>query len=227
MRCGVCDTRKARRACPALGRTICPVCCGSKRLTEIACPPDCGWLRVAATHPPAAQQRQVEEDQQRLRELLAGLSEPEYVVLTSCLRAALTHRRTAVPSPHDGDLREAAGALRARRSRPKRAASSTNTGRSRSSPHGWPTPSATRSGSSRRTGSRGSACMPSRRCAASSVRPSDRARDRRPRPRSSTSSSGRCARGRGRPGPPTHWRLLPWPNSGGASRRADFTGPSC
>jgi hypothetical protein len=113
MRCGVCDTRKARRACPALGRTICPVCCGSKRLTEIACPPDCGWLRVAATHPPAAQQRQVEEDQQRLRELLAGLSEPEYVVLTSCLRAALTHRRTAVPSPHDGDLREAAGALRA------------------------------------------------------------------------------------------------------------------
>ncbi len=113
MRCSLCGTRKARRACPALSETICPVCCGSKRLVEIACPQDCGWLRVAVTHPPAAQQRQREDDQLRLRELLAGLSEPEYVVLTTCLQAALRYRRTAVPAPQDTDLRDAAAALRA------------------------------------------------------------------------------------------------------------------
>lgn len=80
---------------------------------EISCPPDCGWLRGAETHPPAALQRQREGDQRRVHELLAGLPEPEYVVLTASLQAALRHRRTAVPAPHDADLRDAAAALRA------------------------------------------------------------------------------------------------------------------
>lgn len=113
MRCGSCGIGKARRACPALGASICPTCCGTKRRVEIACPEDCGWLRSAAVHPPAAHQRQQADDQGRLRELLAGLSEPEYVVLTVCLQETLRSRPTMVPAPIDSDLRDAAAALRA------------------------------------------------------------------------------------------------------------------
>lgn len=112
MLCATCRSRKARRGCPALGASICPVCCGTKRQVEIPCPPDCGWLHAAAAHPPAAQQRQAEDDQGRLHELLAGLTEPEYVVLTACLQATLHFRQTALPAPLDSDVREAAAALR-------------------------------------------------------------------------------------------------------------------
>ena len=34
----LCDKRRARRGCPALGQQICAVCCGTKRLVEIQCP---------------------------------------------------------------------------------------------------------------------------------------------------------------------------------------------
>jgi hypothetical protein len=56
--CPLCGARKARRACPALGHQICRVCCGTKRQTEIRCPPDCVYLSSALDHPPAVVQRQ-------------------------------------------------------------------------------------------------------------------------------------------------------------------------
>jgi hypothetical protein len=40
-RCPRCESRKAKRSCPALGADICPVCCAEGRLTTIACPTDC------------------------------------------------------------------------------------------------------------------------------------------------------------------------------------------
>ena len=60
MPCPLCRQRSARRQCPALGRAICAVCCGSKRQVEINCPPDCGYL-VAAQAPPAASVRRQQE----------------------------------------------------------------------------------------------------------------------------------------------------------------------
>ena len=60
--CPVCGQRKARRGCPALGKQICAVCCGTKRLTEIACPGDCPYLAAAREHPPAAALRQHQHD---------------------------------------------------------------------------------------------------------------------------------------------------------------------
>jgi hypothetical protein len=113
MTCPLCGTRKARRGCPALGTLICPVCCGTKRRAEIACPDDCGWLRSAESHPPAALQRQQAEDQGRLHALLGGLDEGAYVALTICLRDALAYRASAVPAPLDEDLQGAAAALAA------------------------------------------------------------------------------------------------------------------
>jgi len=44
MRCPLCGRRKAKRFCPAKAKTICPVCCGGKRLVEIDCPSDCQYL---------------------------------------------------------------------------------------------------------------------------------------------------------------------------------------
>ena len=54
--------RRARRGCPALGKQICAVCCGTKRLVEIQCPSDCPWLASAREHPPAVAVRQQQRD---------------------------------------------------------------------------------------------------------------------------------------------------------------------
>ncbi len=40
-KCAHCLQRKAKRSCPALGRTLCPLCCGRLRDREVACPPHC------------------------------------------------------------------------------------------------------------------------------------------------------------------------------------------
>jgi hypothetical protein len=44
MKCPLCGNRKAKRQCPAKGRQICPVCCGTKREVEIDCPSSCAYL---------------------------------------------------------------------------------------------------------------------------------------------------------------------------------------
>src|SRR5712691_9417204 len=46
--CPLCGSRKGKRACPALRSSICSVCCGEKRIVEIACPPDCVYLERGA-----------------------------------------------------------------------------------------------------------------------------------------------------------------------------------
>src|ERR1700752_3455034 len=78
MTCPECGHRKARRACPALGKTICPVCCGTKRLTEIACPPGCVYLASAREHPAAVIKRQQERDVALLLPTIRNLTERQY-----------------------------------------------------------------------------------------------------------------------------------------------------
>lgn len=46
MKCPLCESRKARRSCPAKAVQICPVCCGTKREVEIDCPSDCAHLHA-------------------------------------------------------------------------------------------------------------------------------------------------------------------------------------
>lgn len=75
MRCPLCQSRPARRQCPALERTICAVCCGTKRRTEIRCPDTCVYLANAQAHPPVAVQRQHERDVAILLPALSGLPE--------------------------------------------------------------------------------------------------------------------------------------------------------
>ncbi|ACK42185.1 MULTISPECIES: hypothetical protein [Dictyoglomus] len=46
-RCISCNKKKGKRRCPALSGLICTECCGTKRLKEINCPPDCTYLKEA------------------------------------------------------------------------------------------------------------------------------------------------------------------------------------
>jgi len=45
--CPRCNKRAAKRACPALRTSICPVCCARERAIELACPESCSYLRDA------------------------------------------------------------------------------------------------------------------------------------------------------------------------------------
>jgi hypothetical protein len=75
MRCPLCNSRPAKRQCPALGQTICAVCCATKRLVEIRCPSDCGYLASSRQHPAAVTRRQHEQDVLMLTPALAELTD--------------------------------------------------------------------------------------------------------------------------------------------------------
>lgn len=112
-RCPLCDARKPKRFCPALGRQICAVCCGTKRVTEISCPSTCSYLSTARAHPPAVVQRRQERDLRFLLPLLAELSEAQYQLLLFFQGAALEHSATALPPLLDSDVAEAASTVAA------------------------------------------------------------------------------------------------------------------
>ena len=109
-RCAVCQRRRARRGCPALGQQICAVCCGTKRLVEINCPSDCSYLTSARTHPPAVVQRQQERDLGFLLPTLRGLTSRQHQLLL-LLQSFLTTRAPEHPAVVDDDVVHAARAL--------------------------------------------------------------------------------------------------------------------
>src|SRR5688500_338818 len=111
MLCPVCHHRKAKRACPALGKQICAVCCGTKRLVEIACPSDCGYLSAARVHPPAVVQRQHDLDRAMLLPLLQGLSERQARLFLMFAAVTTRHESPALQKLVDEDIGQAAGAL--------------------------------------------------------------------------------------------------------------------
>ena len=113
MLCPLCRTRKAKRACPALDQSICAVCCGTKRLTEINCPSTCTYLSASRSHPPAVVQRRQEKDLRFLLPLLAELSDQQYRLLLFFQGLIVQHAASAVPSLIDSDVAEGTAALAA------------------------------------------------------------------------------------------------------------------
>ncbi len=113
MQCPVCRQRSARRLCPALGRTICAVCCGTKRTVESPCPSDCGYLVSAQAHPPAAVRRQQDRDLGFMLALQDGLSEPQSRLLYGVLGLVARFQADPLLKLVDGDLADAASALAA------------------------------------------------------------------------------------------------------------------
>lgn len=109
--CPLCHQRRARRECPALGQTICAVCCGTKRQGEIACPPDCSYLSSAKAHPPAVVQRRRERDYRFLLPLVSQLGERPYRLLLALQALILKHASAALPAPNDADVADAAGTV--------------------------------------------------------------------------------------------------------------------
>ena len=49
-KCAVCNQRKAKRPCPAKDGSICPLCCGEKRVLELSCPETCEYLKAGREH---------------------------------------------------------------------------------------------------------------------------------------------------------------------------------
>ena len=111
MLCPLCNHRKAKRACPALNRQICAVCCGTKRLVEINCPSDCGYLSSARSHPPAVVQRQQEMDRAMLLPLLQGLSERQARLFLMLAALMSKHQSEGLQKLVDDDIAQATGAL--------------------------------------------------------------------------------------------------------------------
>ncbi len=109
--CPLCGVRKAKRACPALGRDICAVCCGTKRLTEIACTSDCRYLSSARAHPAAVVQRQQERDMAFVLPRISDLSKMQYRLFLFVQAILLQHAKNAVPALLDSDVAEAAATV--------------------------------------------------------------------------------------------------------------------
>lgn len=111
MTCPLCRERSAKRRCPALGQTICAVCCGTKRQIEIRCPEDCGYLASARQHPPAVLQRRHERDVTLLVPAMDGLSDRQSRLFF--MFQSIVVRRPSDPLRPllDADIAEAAGSV--------------------------------------------------------------------------------------------------------------------
>jgi hypothetical protein len=113
MACPVCNQRKARRACPALGQTICTVCCATKRLVEINCPSDCPHLAAARDHPAAVVKRQQERDVAMLLPTIRELTERQHQLFFLFQTAIARHTPDGFARLNDDDVADAAGSLAA------------------------------------------------------------------------------------------------------------------
>lgn len=113
MACPLCRQRAARRRCPALDRDICAVCCGTKRLVDIRCPPDCGHLKASQAHPPASVRRRQERDLAFLMAMHEGLSPAQSELFWAILTFVVGFRGDPLVTVVDEDLSDGAAALAA------------------------------------------------------------------------------------------------------------------
>jgi hypothetical protein len=110
MICPLCGTRKAKRSCPGVGQQICAVCCGTKRIVEIACPPTCIYLTTAQRHPAATVKRQQEQDLAVLLGALGRVSEAQLQIFF-VIHTFISRFKRDGPALQDADVAEACGAL--------------------------------------------------------------------------------------------------------------------
>jgi hypothetical protein len=111
--CPLCGQRKARRACPALGKQICAVCCGTKRLVQIQCPTDCAYLASARDHPPAALVRRQERDIGLLVHVMRDLGDRQSQLFFLVNTFFIQYQPPELQPLIDDDVVEAAAAIAA------------------------------------------------------------------------------------------------------------------
>jgi hypothetical protein len=111
--CPLCQKRKQKRSCPALGRVICPVCCGTKRLVEISCPAECPHLATSREHPAAVVRRQQEVDVAALLPSMSGLTERQHQLFFLFQSVIARSQPDGLARLTDEDVAEAASACAA------------------------------------------------------------------------------------------------------------------
>jgi len=109
--CPLCGVRRARRGCPALGKEICPVCCGTKRLVQIECPNDCAWLASAREHPPAVVVRQQQRDVGLLVQFMRDFNQRQSQLFFALFTFLARHQTPELQPIIDDDVAEAVAAL--------------------------------------------------------------------------------------------------------------------
>ena len=113
MACPLCQKRKEKRSCPALGRAICTVCCATKRLVEIDCPSDCPHLAASREHPAAIVRKQQEADVAALLPSMAGLTERQHQLFFLFQSVIAKSRPDGLARLTDDDVAAAAAACAA------------------------------------------------------------------------------------------------------------------
>jgi hypothetical protein len=111
--CSLCGERRARRGCPALGHQICAVCCGTKRLVQIACPSDCAWLASAREHPPAVVVRRHQRDVGTFVEMMRDFNDRQSRLFLLISTFLARYEPPALQPLIDDDVGEAMAALAA------------------------------------------------------------------------------------------------------------------
>jgi len=111
MSCPLCQKRPTKRSCPALGVEICPVCCATKRLVDIACTEDCRYLESAQKHPAAVVKRQIDQDLAILMSSVGRLSEQQLQLLFVLQSMVLSYKPEGIVRLTDVDVALATGAV--------------------------------------------------------------------------------------------------------------------
>ena len=89
------------------------MCCGTKRLTEIACPADCTYLSAAREHPAAVVRKQQERDVAMLLPSIHRLTERQHQLYFLFHSVIARHVPEGFGRLNDDDVAEAAAALAA------------------------------------------------------------------------------------------------------------------
>jgi len=107
--CELCETRRARRACPGIHGQICSVCCGTEREVTVNCPFECDYLQEARRYerlPEPDPDKWPSPDIEVSDDFLVNKARLINVAAYSLLEAALN-----IPGVVDADVREALASL--------------------------------------------------------------------------------------------------------------------
>jgi hypothetical protein len=108
-RCELCETRRARRACPGIRGQICSVCCGAEREVTVNCPLDCPYLEEARRF-----ERVPEPDPATLPSPDVPISDEflrRHAGLIALISQTIVETFRDVPQAVDSDVREALDSL--------------------------------------------------------------------------------------------------------------------
>jgi hypothetical protein len=89
------------------------VCCGTKRLVQIACPSDCAWLASAREHPPAVAVRQQQHDVGVLLQVMRDFNDRQSQLFLLISTFLVRYEAPELQPLIDDDVAEAMAALAA------------------------------------------------------------------------------------------------------------------